>query len=233
MKNTKLLKLLCVACSLIFPLVANADLTLDNNFAWKGKVQRGLEDGPITDAINRDQVADGLEKKMFYESINFLHMTWNGKNYYVAGVQYLSKEELATTHRDVAAKRASRPVPGGGVCALFLYDDQLKQLAKFPVELNEADGKTWCNGANALARVKGEDALLFSVSYYLTEKPLANKAADIGNDWRYMTTLLRLREQDGKVVVEQDDSCLGNPNTYKDVAAARKALAACAAGVPK
>jgi hypothetical protein len=39
--------------------------------------------------------------------------------------------------------------------------------------------------------------------------------------------LLKLNEQDGKVVIQQDDTCLGNPNQLKDVSAARKALSAC------
>lgn len=48
-----------------------------------------------------------------------------------------------------------------------------------------------------------------------------------------MTVLLRLREQDGKVLIEQDDSCLKNPNLHSDLAKARKALAACAVPQPR
>lgn len=75
--------------------------------------------------------------------------------------------------------------------------------------------------------MKGQDAFLYSLSYYLTDKPLAKKPQDIGDGWRYMTVLLKLHGQDGKVVVEQDDACLGNPNGLKDLASARKALSAC------
>lgn len=127
----------------------------------------------------------------------------------------------------MAINKHSGPIAGGGICAVFVYDDKLKQVAKHDVKLNEANGRTWCNGVNALARVKGRDALLFSISYYLTDKPLAQRAQDIGDGWRYMTVLLKLREQDGRVLIEQDDDCLGNPNQYKDMGSARKALAAC------
>ncbi len=185
-------------------------------------------EAPVLAAINRDQVAQGFEEGSS-ESINIFHMTWNGGSYYVAGLQYRSKEQNA--YRDAAMERGghSKPIPGGGVCALFVYDDMLRPLASQPVRLEEAGGRTWCNGANALGRAPGEDALLFSISYYLTDEPLASRPEDIGDDWRYMTVLLRLKQHDGRVLVEQDDTCLGNPNTHKDIASARKALAACAA----
>ena len=178
-------------------------------------------------ALNRDRVAEGFEAKDF-GTLNFFRMLWNGRTFYVAGVQYISKEQRSEIHRSTLAKESDgKTLPGGGVCTLFIYDENLKQAAKHNIKLNEADGRTWCNGANGLARVRGQEALLFSISYYLTDKPLAKKANDIGDGWRYMTVQLRLQERDGKVFIEQDDTCLGNPNTYKDIAAARKALAAC------
>ena len=36
----------------------------------------------------------------------------------------------------------------------------------------------------------------------------AKRASDIGEGWRYMTVLLKLREQGGRVLIEQDDDCL-------------------------
>ncbi|KGM39763.1 hypothetical protein JY96_06235 [Aquabacterium sp. NJ1] len=178
-------------------------------------------------AINRDQVAQGFEEEDYYETINFFRMLWNEKVYYVAGAQIRSKEQNAVRDAALARNKHSIPIPGGGICTLFVYDKDLKQAAKHDIKLNEADGHTWCNGARALARVKGQDALLFSISYYLTDKPLAKNPQDIGAGWRYMTVLLKLREQDGKVSIEQDDTCLGNPNGFKDLASARKALSVC------
>jgi hypothetical protein len=172
-------------------------------------------------------VAQGFEAKRVYENINFFRMLWGGRTFYIAGVQYHSKEEAANIQKEVATKRSTGPTPGGGICTLFIYDEHLKQTAKHDVKLIEANGHTWCNGMRALARVKGQDALLLSISYYLTDKPLAKKASEIGDGWRYMTVLLKLREQDGRVTIEQDDSCLGNPNQIRDVALARKALVAC------
>lgn len=234
MKNINLTK--CnwiVGAALILSLIAGsarAEISLDDEFPWRkqdvGYALAGV--GSLEAAINRDQAAQGFEQKS-YGTINFFHMLWNSRTFYVAGLKYTSREQWAEYHRAAAAAGESdgKILPGGGVCALFVYDEHLKQAAKYSVKFNEADGKTWCNGANAIARVKGQDALLFSVSYYLTDKPLAKKMKDIGTGWRYMTVLLRLKEQDGKVIIEQDDSCLGNPNAYEDIPSARQALAAC------
>lgn len=227
-KAFKLIALLSATFTLMLGS-AQAEILLDREFPWT-EAQVGFALAGVDyfeHAINRDQVAQGFQAKKVYETINFFHMRWNGQTFYIAGVQYLSKEESASIHKSVVTKTSSQPLPGGGVCTLFIYDENLKQVAKHDVKLNEASGHTWCNDARALARVKGQDALLFSVSYYLTDQPLAKRAQDIGDGWRYMTVLLRLRQQDGKVVIEQDDTCLGNPNAFKDVAAARKALSAC------
>lgn len=215
---------LCLATGAV-----HAEISLDRNFPWTEKeVGFDLEGvHSLEAAIRRDQISGGFEGQRFYETLNFFRMLWNNRTFYVAGVQYRSKEQNTARDAALAVNKHSGPIPGGGICAVFVYDDKLKQVAKHDVKLNEANGRTWCNGVNALARVKGQDALLFSISYYLTDKPLAKRAQDIGDDWRYMTVLLKLREQDGHVLVEQDDSCLGNPNHYKDIAAARKALSAC------
>ncbi|WP_290877412.1 hypothetical protein [Aquabacterium sp.] len=209
--------------------LCNAELLLDYKFPWTeeqvGFALRGVH--YFEAALNRDQVAQGFEAKSFYETINFFRMQWGGRNFYVAGAQYQSREQNAASIAAISRKTQSGPIAGGGICALFIYDEKLKQSAKHDIKLAEANGRTWCNGVQALARVKGQDALLFSLSYYLTDKPLVKKAQDIGDGWRYMTVLLKLREQDGKVLIEQDDACLGNPNQIKDVSAARKVLAEC------
>ena len=208
---------------------ARSEISLDYKFPWsEQEVGFALEGVSYFEAtLNRDQVALGFGRKS-YGTINFFRMLWGNRTFYVAGVQYTSREQAAEIHRStVAGEPDAKTMAGGGVCTLFIYDENLKQATKHDVKLNEANGHTWCNGARALARVKGQDALLFSISYYLTDKPLARQAKDIGDGWRYMTVLLKIREQDGKVIIEQDDACLGNPNQLKDLASARRALAAC------
>ena len=163
-----------------------------------------------------------------YETLHFFRMLWDERTFYVAGVQYRSKAQNSARDAALARGQHSGPIAGGGICAFFVYDANLKQLAKHDIKLNEADGNTWCNGVRGLTRVRGQDAILYSFSYYLTGKPLAKRPEDIGKGWRYMTVLLRLRKQDGQVFIEQDDSCLKNPNLHGDLAIARKVLKGCA-----
>ena len=209
---------------------ANAEVRLDQNFPWtEEQVGVRLEGANyFAAAIDRDQVAQGFPSERFYATLHFFRMRWNENTFYIAGVHYKSKEEWASIKKDVANKTESKPLAGGGICAFFVYNANLKQLAKYDIKLKEANGNTWCNGVRGLARVKGQDAVLYSLSYYLTGMPLAQRPEDIGKGWRYMTVLLKLREQDGKVFIEQDDSCLKNPNQHNDLASARKALAICA-----
>ena len=72
------------------------------------------------------------------------------------------------------------------------------------------------------------DAMLITLGYDDSASP-----ADPRNDdppQFTSTALLRFSEVNGKLKIEQDDSCLGNPNKYKTITAARKALANCSAG---
>ena len=225
--------LICMCVLFAFNSNAHSEITLDTNWPWdkgydpKSSVLRKGTD-PIRDAVNRDLKLSGHPGRDFYETLNTFRMIWRGSEYFVAAWQYQSKSQLEQNRIEVAQKAKHLiALPGGGICSLFIYSDTLKLLAKHDVQLLEANGNTWCNGSEALARVKDEDALLFSITYYLTEKPLAKRAQDIGADWRRMTVLLRLKAQGDQVLVEQDDSCLCNPNAYGDIASARAALAKC------
>lgn len=101
-----------------------------------------------------------------------------------------------------------------------------------------ADCKTLCGmlpwlAASIQARSRAAASAPSSFTTKTSSKPMATPGATAFEGWRYMTVLLRLREQDGKVLIEQDDSCLKNPNLHSDLAKARKALAACAVPQPR
>jgi hypothetical protein len=166
-------------------------------------------------------------------SLGFIQNTrliWDNKIYYASGVTYSAPAQCKENRRPARpGEKGSRTIPNGGICELFLYDDQLKLLTRQPLKLPDRDGGPWCNGSYALGRVKGMDALLYSVSYYTLNDPPAKRAEDIGTGWYYSTYLFRLvKDDNGHIRFEQDDSCLGSPNPYRTVAQARKALKACA-----
>ncbi|WP_156943175.1 hypothetical protein [Pseudogulbenkiania sp. MAI-1] len=155
---------------------------------------------------------------------------WNGEEYYAWAEQYHSAEQDRQIEKNVRLKvRLPPPLPGGGVCAVFLHDKSLNPITSLKIDLPENNHGTWCNGTYGLGSAgKGVDGLLVSISYYLTGEKPAQRPQDIGEGWRYMTVLLRLEKTaDGKVRLVQDDRCLGNPNRYEDIPTARKRLSIC------
>jgi len=217
------------------PLLARADISLDAKFPWDANIDPAKtlskEGGPVADVISRYLAGKGIKDDASKgDAISWgdiFRMRWNGRTYYVAGGSYQSKEQILSTQHAVDIHKRLPPIPGGGVCSFFVTDAKLAHLTQFDIKLPEAGGRTWCNGIDGIGRVKGQDALLVPVSYYLTDAPLANKIANIGDKWRHITVLLRLKQQSGQIMIEQDDSYLGNPNHYPDIPSARKALQKC------
>jgi hypothetical protein len=72
--------------------------------------------------------------------------------------------------------------------------------------------------------------LLVTSQYFLIDSSGAKKIADVGEGWFRMTTLVRVKSSNGKIEIEQDDACLGNPNQLDTISKARKQLQRCAAG---
>ena len=93
----------------------------------------------------------------------------------------------------------------------------------------------YCNWVAAVGvRAKGSDDLLVTVQYFPINQKLASNASKIGSGWNRMTVLFHIKAIDGKIIAEQDDTCLGNPNRVDNIADARKRLVKCTtAGVLK
>jgi len=87
------------------------------------------------------------------------------------------------------------------------------------------EGWPSCGDVLAVASAKVvSDAILFTLAY----SDSADTASKYGEPPENRTTILvLLRQSLGKLQVIQEDSCLGNPNRYGSIAAARKALSAC------
>lgn len=89
----------------------------------------------------------------------------------------------------------------------------------------------YCNAMPALGTGdKSRNELLVTMQYFAIDDKAASKAGDIGSGWKRMTVLVRVKEVNGKIVAEQDDSCLHNPNSIDTVPDARKALNRCRSG---
>lgn len=116
------------------------------------------------------------------------------------------------------------------VCHLFMFNGQSLKLENV-TRLNIArdkrvlDGLPMCLSVRAMAVANTfPDAMLITLGYIDSAEP-ADKSSDAPEF--YTTLLLRFKTKNGELKIEQDDSCLGNPNQYKTIAQARKALTKC------
>lgn len=217
--------------------ISYAQLSIDKRYQgkdwqklpWSEKVK--FEDTFFQDwenAARKDLSNDGIDPKISIGTADFVHLAWQSKDYYVSPVNYQSAAQTKKNKTSLGTKSIRELiVPGGGVCALFIYNPQLERVAKISADLPESNHQTWCNGIYGIGASKQPEGILLSISYYLTSSNPAKTASEIGQGWRYMTVLFRLEKENGQLRLVQDDHCLGNPNPYADIPSARKALAKC------
>lgn len=218
-------------------MTAHAELTLDTKYLGMSKEFNQLgwnERTPVDEfmdsednAIKSDLLANGeitQTSLISWGAYGHAHAVFNGKDYYLRAFDYQTAEQDRRSRVDIRSK----VIPGGGACVLYVNDKELNKVAALKISLPENNYGTWCNGVNGIGSAgKGRDGVLVSLSYYLTDNTPAKRPEEIGQGWRYMTVLIRFAEVDGKLSLTQDDRCLGNPNKYKDIPGARKALSRC------
>lgn len=241
-------RLLLSTILLSAPAISHAELTLDTKYLG---LSQNFNDIPSSNRADYDRVVllwkkqDKLITTDLLESGEILndpeitspirwggygnaHAVFNSKDYYVRAFYYQTANQYREYELSKKEKRKSVAIPGGGACMLYVQDKDLNKAGSLKIALPENNFGTWCNGVDGLgAAGKGRDGVIVALSYYLTDKAPAKKAQDIGQGWRYMTVLIRWREENGKLILTQDDSCLGNPNKIKDIPSARKALDKC------
>jgi hypothetical protein len=107
------------------------------------------------------------------------------------------------------------------VTALHIATDRNK-LKGFPRCLDR------CSNHAALALSKDfPDTMLVTLSYSDSAKQDDSFLVKPLTEQYKTTLLLRWSEENGKLKIEQDDSCLGNPNSIATIAEARKKLKQC------
>jgi hypothetical protein len=118
--------------------------------------------------------------------------------------------------------RDPRFMPGQKERSFSNYDE------KYPNDPRQVEGWPVCSKLLAVAPAKEvPDSLLFTFGYWDSAAP----ASKFDESPVFKTTVLVSLGLDanGKPVLRQDDSCLGNPNMYVSIGAARKALQWCTA----
>lgn len=114
-------------------------------------------------------------------------------------------------------------------CHLLFFNAKFQNVGVHRIRVNEPY-EYFCNATPAMGVFdRNRNELLVTIQYFPIDGKVAGKAGDIGSGWKRMTSLFRLKETDGKISVEQDDSCLKNPNGIETIPDAKKTLKACEA----
>lgn len=140
---------------------------------------------------------------------------FKGKTYFSSLVSFERKDAVRLENQDIAQ--------------IFMFNTDNSIAA---IELLKINRNKQIKGQPNFLQVKAmgiaqiiPDAMLITVDYYDSAKFLADQNSDFPV---FVSTLLvRFSEDNGKLIIEQDDRCLGNPNKYKTIAAARKAILQC------
>lgn len=121
-------------------------------------------------------------------------------------------------------------------CHLFIFDVNRNLVAVQPLTIPQPDyieAKPSCFDVHAIAPAQVvKDGMLIVASYYDSRwtcnagQYCASNSPAAFPDPLYKTTFLVRFDKDaeGKMVLSQDDSCLGSLNNYSTIAGARKAL---------
>ena len=173
----------------------------------------------------RDSLRLAFGTKLFVDEVK----------YFVRPAMFMSKsrpDEVCTPERSLGtlAYRCEEGQRLTSDCHLMFFDGKFAEAGFNTVKLNEPY-QFFCNAVPSIAvRSRGSHDLLITVQYFPIDQKLASKASEIGSGWNRMTVLFHIKAVDGKIVAEQDDSCLGNPNRIGNIPDARKRLAKCLAG---
>lgn len=161
-------------------------------------------------------------------------LTLDGQQFYLQPILFMARsrpDEVCTPvdFNDKPVYRCQEGQRYAVKCHVFIFDSNFREVGFHTVQINE----TWPYFCNAIPSAgvgdKSRDEILLTVQYFPIDDQPAKKISEIGSSWRRMTVRLRLSEVQGKVNIEQDDSCLGNPNRVVSVPDARRQLRQCAA----
>lgn len=155
------------------------------------------------------------------------------KKYYLQPASFMSKQHAGDvcTPPDYAKAPTYRCVEGQRYrkgCHVFIFDESFEEVGFHTIEIKES-ALYFCNAVPAVGvGDKTRNEVLMTVQYFFIDGTPAAQISEIGSGWKRMTVALRLKAEGGKVLIEQDDRCLGNPNRIETVPDARRRLARCA-----
>jgi hypothetical protein len=154
--------------------------------------------------------------------------------YYILPVMIMLKsrpDEVCTYNlKNSKTYRCIEGQPNVRGCHLLFLNAQGKFAGLYTLQIKESSPH-YCNNFPAFGVTdKASNSLMVTVQYFIpAEGRVAKKISEIGLAWYRMTILFRVKaNNNGRIEVEQDDECLGNPNRIDNIPEARKLLRQCA-----
>ncbi|WP_290660935.1 hypothetical protein [Aquabacterium sp.] len=155
--------------------------------------------------------------------------------FYMQPAKYMPQTrpgEVCTSVGKVTAYQCMEGQRETQACHIGFFDAQFHEVGWHTIRINESV-PIFCNSIPAVGVYDAtQNAMLVTVQYFAIDHKPAAKPSEIGSGWKRMTVLLRLTSNNGKITVEQDDRCLGNPNQVDAVPDAKRALRRCNASLP-
>lgn len=110
-------------------------------------------------------------------------------------------------------------------CHILIFNDKFEEVGYHRIVVKEPY-QFYCNAVPAMGVGDAANNLvLATIQYFPIDDKHASTVAEIGQGWNRMTVALRLkRHDDDRVLIEQVDNCLGNPNRIDTVPDAKRQL---------
>jgi hypothetical protein len=158
-------------------------------------------------------------------------LSLDGVRYYLDGAMFMSKtrpDEACTILRGPGYKCEEKGINYAYKSHFLFFNADFDHVGTYQFKINEPY-EYFVNAMPAMGVYnKDRNELLVTVQYFPIDRKAASKISEVGSGWNRMTILFRVKAVDGKIEVEQDDTCLRNPNRIETIPDAKKALKACA-----
>lgn len=241
MKNTrKPLRALCalvLASALQVSFTARADMRLASDWLedWSN-----LKNPTESEKLNKSVIAEAqrlaatpVDSKVTYvEPALPFQLYFDSRKYYINPVRFMAKDSPGEVCSPARFKGTPTYQCEEGQyykdsCHLMFFNTEFESVGVQRIPINEPF-PVWCNAVPAVGVYdKKKNELLVTFQYFPIDRKAASKISEVGSGWIRMTSLFRLKEENGRILVEQDDSCLKNPNRIESIPDAKKALKRC------
>lgn len=158
----------------------------------------------------------------------------DGTKYYVKPALFMAKDRPDEVCTPASFTRAPTYQCEEGQrykvsCHLLFFNAQFENIGVYRFRPQERF-ESYCNTVLAIGVAdKARDELFVTFQYFPIDRKAAAKVSEIGDGWKRMTSLFRLTLADGKITVDEDNACLGNPNGIETIPDARAILKRCRA----